>query len=381
MKLYLLDADYFDDKDQSVIRLFCKDGKKTVVCLDYGFYPYFLVLPKKGMERELKKKADAIRSVKVRKAELIEKLVSGEKRKLVKVSCFFSTDVPKARDVVKRWEEVDEAYEYSINYYKRYLIDKQIEGWIEVNGKEAKGNYQANKVVKIDKIRPLTKGAMPKLKMMSFDIEVVEDGGKQKITMISMMSDSFEKVLTYKNDRHYGKYVEVLEDEEGLLKRFVEIVKDQDPDILLGYNTDQFDFQILRDRAEEYSKFKLILSRDKTRMKFSRRARVSTARLKGRVHVDLFSFIDTILSPQLQTEVLTLDAVSAELLNDRKISMEYEEMTEAWRKSKDLAKLAEYCLKDSELTLRLGRFMVPQIYELAKISGQLLFDTSRMTYF
>ena len=380
MKLYLLDADYFDDKEQSVIRLFCKDKGKTVVCLDYEFQPYFLVLPKKGREKELRKKAEAIKSVKIRKVEIVEKLLSGEKRKFVKIICFFSTDVPKVRDIVKEWKDDEETYEYSINFYKRYLIDNQIEGWIEVDGKEVKGNYQADKVIKISKIRPLTKSDMPKLKMLAFDIEVVEEEGKQKITILSMMSDDFKKVLTYKKDKHYGKYVEVLEDEEGLLKRFVELVKEQDPDVLLGYNTDQFDFQVLRDRAEEYSKFKLILSRDRTRMKFSRRARVSTARLKGRVHIDLFSFIDTILSPQLQTEVLTLDAVSSELLNDNKISMDYEEMTEAWRKSKDLAKLAEYCLKDSELTLRLGKFMVPQILELANISGQLMFDASRMTY-
>jgi DNA polymerase elongation subunit (family B) len=380
MKLYLLDADYFDDKEQSVIRLFCKDKYKTVVCLDYGFYPYFLILPEKGKEKELKKKVEAIRSIKIRDVKLIEKLLSGEKRKFVKVSCFFSTDVPKARDIVKVWKEVEDAYEYSINFYKRYLIDNHIEGWIEVEGKEVKGNYQADKVVKVSRIKSLPESGMPKLKMLAFDIEVVEEDGKQKITMLSMMSDSFERVLTYKKDRHYGKYVEVLDNEEGLLKRFVELVKEQDPDVILGYNTDQFDFQILRNRSEEYSKFRLILSRDRTRMKFSRRARVSTARLKGRVHIDLFSFIDTILSPQLQTEVLTLDAVSSELLNDKKISMDYEEMTEAWRKSKDLAKLAEYCLKDSELTLRLGKFMVPQIHELAKISGQLLFDTSRMTY-
>ena len=380
MKLYLLDADYFDNKEQSVIRLFCKDKNKTVVCLDYGFQPYFLVLPKKGREKELKKKAEAIKSVKIKKVEIVEKLLSGEKRKLVKISCFFSTDVPKVRDIVKEWKDDEETYEYSINFYKRYLIDNQIEGWVEVEGKEVKGNYQADKVIKISKIRPLEKSDIPKLKMLAFDIEVVEEEGKQKITVLSMMSDGFERVLTYKKDKHYGKYVDVLDNEEGLLKRFVELVKEQDPDVLLGYNTDQFDFQILRDRAEEYPKFKLILSRDMTRMKFSRRARVSTARLKGRIHIDLFSFIDTILSPQLQTEVLTLDAVSSELLNDKKISMDYEEITEAWRKSKDLAKLAEYCLKDSELTLRLGKFMVPQIYELAKISGQLMFDTSRMTY-
>jgi DNA polymerase Pol2 len=60
--------------------------------------------------------------------------------------------------------------------------------------------------------------------------------------------------------------------------------------------------------------------------------------------------------------------------------MEYEEILEAWRKKKDLAKLAEYCLKDSELTLRLGEFILPQIFEISKISGQLPFDASRMTY-
>ena len=380
MKLYLLDADYFDENGQSVIRLFCKYKKKTVVCLDYDFYPYFLILPKKGKTKNLKKKVESIRSIKIRKVKVIEKLLADEKREFLKVFCYLSTDVPKVREIVKKWEEVEEEYEYSINFYKRYMIDNKIESWIDVDGKEIKGNYQADKVIKISKIKALHTDAQPELKLMSFDIETIDEGGKQKIIMLSMKSDNFEKVLTYKKDKHHGKYVEVLKNEEKILERFVEIVKEQDPDILLGYNTDQFDFQVLRDRAEEYPKFKLILSRDNTRMKFSRRARVSTAKLIGRVHVDLFEFIDNILSPQLQTEVLTLDAVSSELLNDKKIEIEYEEITESWRKGRDIGKLAEYCLKDSDLTLKLGKFMIPQIYKLAEISGQLLFDASRMTY-
>ena len=41
MKLCLLDADYIDENNQSVIRLFCKNDKgKTIVCLDYDFEPY-----------------------------------------------------------------------------------------------------------------------------------------------------------------------------------------------------------------------------------------------------------------------------------------------------------------------------------------------------
>ena len=197
--------------------------------------------------------------------------------------------------------------------------------------------------------------------------------------MLSLKSKKFEKVLTYHKDKQYKKYVEVLKNEKELLEKFVEIIQKQDPDILLGFNTDEFDTQIIQQRADEL-KVDLIMSRDFSKLKFARRARISSARLKGRIHIDLFSFINNILSPQLQTEVLTLDTVSAELLGDKKIEMDYEEILEAWRKKKDLAKLAEYCLKDSELTLRLGEFILPQIFELSKISGQLPFDTSRMTY-
>jgi DNA polymerase Pol2 len=385
MRLCLLDADYFDEKGQSVIRLFCKDKNKTVICLDYDFYPYFYIVPKRGKEKKVKKMAENIRSVKIRKAEIVERIVEGEKRRLVKVYCFLSSDVPKARDIVKVWKKqgmTEGEREYSINFYRRYLIDNQISGmgFVEVVGKDAKGNYQADKVMKIKKIKPLDSVESPDLKLMSFDIETIEKDGKRIIVMLSVKAKNFERVLTYKKDKHYKKHVEVLKNEEELLERFVEIIQKQDPDILLGYNSDAYDFQVLRERAEEYPKFKLILSRDKTRMKFARRARVSSARLKGRVHIDLFSFIDTILSAQLQTEVLTLDAVSAELLGDRKIEFEYQEILESWRKGKDLGKLSEYCLKDSELTLKLGEFILPQISQLSRLCGQLLFDTSRMTY-
>jgi len=381
MKLCLLDADYVDENNQSVIRLFCKDNKgKTIVCLDYGFEPYFYILPKEGKEKELKKRVEEIKSVKVKSAEIIERTLSGEKRKFVKVFCFLSTDVPNAREIVKVWKDVvEDEYEYSINFYKRYLIDNQIEQWIDVEGDEIKKKYRSDNVIKIKKIKPVSSDKMPELKLMSFDIESVNEAGKPVIVMLSLKSNGFEKVLTYKKDKHYGKYVEVLKDEKELLERFVELVKEQDPDVLLGYNSDLFDMQVIQQRAEEL-KVDLAMSRDFSKLKFARRARISTARFKGIVHVDLFQFINNVLSSQLQTEVLTLDAVSAELLGDNKIEMEYEEIIESWRKGKDLGKLAEYCLKDSDLTLRLGEFIMPQIHELAELSGQLLFDTSRMTY-
>jgi DNA polymerase elongation subunit (family B) len=381
MKLYVLDADYFDEDEQSVIRLFCKDERgNTVVCLDYGFDPYFYVLPKDGQEKELRKRIENIQSLKIKRVESVKKIVSGEEKTLLKVLCFFSTDVSSARDIVKGWRDlIEKSYEYSINYYKRYLIDKQIEGWIEVDGEIMDKSYRAEKVLKISRIRPVASDTLPKLKMTSFDIESVDDRGNQKIVMISIRSDDLKKVLTYKRDKHYGKYVEVLRDEKDMLERFVAILNEQDADVLLGFNSDEFDTQVIQRRAEEL-RVELKLSRDYSKLRFSRRARISTARFKGLVHIDLYQFINNIMATQLQTEVLSLDAVSAELLNDRKIEIDYEEIIEDWRKGKDLGKLAEYCLKDSELTLRLGKFILPQIYEMSELCGQLLFDTSRMMY-
>jgi DNA polymerase I/DNA polymerase-2 len=379
MELCLLDADYVDE-NQSIIRLFCKGNNgKTIVALDYDFEPYFYILPKQGKENEVKKRVEAIKSIKIKRVETVEKILFGNKRRFVKVFCFFSTDVPKVRDIVKEWDDLEEEYEYSINFYKRYLIDNQIENWIDIEGKEIKKNYKADKIIKIEKIKAIDSDATPELKLMSFDIETVEEDGKQKIVMLSMKSKDFEKVLTYQKDKHYGKYVEVLKGEKELLEKFVEYVNKQDLDILLGFNSDLFDMQIIQQRADEL-KVNLKLSRDFSNLKFARRARISSARFKGLVHIDLFEFISNVISPQLQTEVLSLDAVSAELLGDGKIEIEYEEILELWRKGKDLGKLAEYCLKDSELALRLGEFILPQIRELSKLSGQLLFDVSRMTY-
>ena len=387
MKLCLLDIDYFDE-DQSVIRLFCKANEKTVVCLDYDFEPFFYILPKQGKEDEVKKKIEKIKEIRVKRVEIKERIISGEKRKFLKVFCFLSTDLQKVRDIVKQWERerggqgiVEEEYEYSITFYKQYLLDKQINGMdcIEVEGEDIKKDYNVDRTLKIKKIKSAGGKEILELKILAFDIEAVEENGKQKIVMLSMKSKNFERVLTYQEDEHYEKYVEVVKDEKELLEKFVDIVNKQKPDILVGYNSDLFDMQVIQQRADEL-KVKFILSKDSSELKFARRARISAARFKGLVHVDLFEFINNILSPQMQTEVMTLDAVSAELLGDNKIEIEYEEILEDWRKGKDLAKLAEYCLKDSELTLRLAEFILPQIYELSRLSGQILFDTSRMTY-
>ncbi|RKX99279.1 MAG: DNA polymerase, partial [Spirochaetes bacterium] len=87
-----------------------------------------------------------------------------------------------------------------------------------------------------------------------------------------------------------------------------------------------------------------------------------------------------IMESSLSTEILTLDRVAKELIGKGKQDMEWSEIESAWREKENLEKIAEYCLKDSELALELGEKLLPQIFEICKIVGQTPFDISRMSY-
>lgn len=382
----LFDADHIEWDSSAAVRLWGRtaDGKSVCV-LDSTFEPYFYVLPAAGKEAEVKKRIE--QKFKVRRIETVERRLGAESRKFLKVYCFVTGDLQNIRNVVKMWERkhggpgiVEDEYEYTIPFFKRYMLDKGLcgTGWLEVDGEKIPSEWQADIVVRAKNVKPLDCCDAPKPNVLAFDIENVEEAGRQKIIMLSLAGPNFKKVLTYQADR-CPSYVELVKDEKRLLERFVEIINEKDPDILLGFNSDTFDFHIIAERAAEL-KVPLKIGRDGSPLRFIHGKAISRARLKGRAHIDLFSFVLSILAPQLQTEVMTLETIAAELLGDTKIELEFEEILEVWRKKKNLAKLAEYCLKDSELVIKLSGLLLPQMWELSRVVGQAIWDVSRMTY-
>jgi DNA polymerase I/DNA polymerase-2 len=389
-EICLLDLDYEEiDENISLILYGRTPDHKRVVVVDPTYEPYFCVLPKnlnkakREIEALLKK-----RNMKVKRVEETRKILLGEEREFIKVFCFMPQDTTKVRDAIKTLEEkrggsgsILNEYEYQKGFYRSYLADRGISclDWLAVEGEVFDLDFDADLVVKARTIKKIDRETIP-FKALAFDTEVVEEKrGERQLVMISLYGEELKKVITYKK-RKFPNDVEVVKDENELLRRFVESFKKYDPDIVLGYNSDLYDFDVIRERATKL-KVKLDnLSVDGSGVALSKRARVSAARLNGRVHVDLFHFINNILASILQTEVLSLDAVSAEILGDEKIEMEYAEIVEAWTEEKNLEKLARYCLKDSELTFKLSKVLLPQISQLTKIVGQSLFDTSRMMY-
>lgn len=384
-----LDIDYVvGENNKPVIRIFGKtDTGRSILVLDKSFEPYFYVLPKEGKFSELKEKLEkedfSAFGVKEKKVENAEKILEGVDTEFLKFIIDNPAKVPDVREFIKSWVGVQNIFEFDIPFYKRYLIDKQIEpfGWVKVKGDVVENPREKfDLVVNAHSVSHTELEKTPELKVLAFDIELIEENGKEKLIMLSVVcNNGFKKVVTFHEWDKKPHYVEVVKSEKEIIERFVKIIEEQNPDIICAYNSDNFDFQRLKERAAEL-KVSLKLGRNSETLFFTRRGKDNSAKIKGRVHIDVFNFVSGILKASLKSEVLTLDSVASQLLGEGKKKMKYSEMVEFWGKKKNVERIAEYCLWDSELALRLFDYTMPQISAISKLTGMTPFDVSRASY-
>ncbi|MGB9677935.1 MAG: 3'-5' exonuclease, partial [Candidatus Ratteibacteria bacterium] len=231
-------------------------------------------MPKKNKLEELKKKIENLDlkklGIKSLNVEIVEKNWQAEKTKFLKIIIDNPRRIPDVRDGIKDWDEVEETYEYDIVFHKRYIIDKQIEpmGWIEVEGEEMenKNKYQAQKIIKASSVKSIELEKEVEFKILAFDTEFIEEDGKSRLIMLSLADNNgLKKVLTSHSWKGMPSYVEALKDEKSLIERFIEIVRENDPDFLVGYNCLPYDEEIILENGlrmpigkyiEKYEKIK-----------------------------------------------------------------------------------------------------------------------------
>lgn len=338
MRFTLLDADYNGGK----VRLFGVDEKGAPVTVTDKYEPYFYVLDE-GNETRLSE----VQGVKRMEKETLT--MGMEKRNFLRVFCDSPMEI---RDRIKHFAM---CFEYSIGVRRKHMIDRGFYPLdvLDVVGKENNGIIEATGIKRVAE-------ASPKLKIMALDIEVI-DG---KIVMFSVASRKGANAFSSGNER-------------DVLIKIEELVKKEDPDIITTYNGDLFDFEVIRKRCEFHG-ISLALGRDGSPVHFGKSAWTSSARIVGRVHVDIFAFVSRLMFQQLQSEVLTLGEVSQELLGKTKVRHSLEELEKMWKN--DRKAMEKYCINDSRLTLALCENLITQIFALSRVSGQLPFDCSRMTF-
>ncbi|MCW1309357.1 MAG: DNA-directed DNA polymerase [Candidatus Nanoarchaeia archaeon] len=396
-EFYVLDVDHITgSNNEAIIRIFgvSDDGKK-IVALDPNFTHYFYVTLKEGVdagvfEEKLKKiyVREGERIFSVIKTEKLRKNYLGREVSAIKVYVNHPSAINKISDEIKKIEGYLDKNEFDIPLSKRYLIDNEICPLtkVRITGEEIdKKNYNVDYLVVIEKIENINGEMIKNPKFLAFDIETYSPRGdiksnKNKIMAISVFSNYGEKKVFISKKLDGYDYIESFESEDKLIRRFIEYIKKESPDFLIGYNSDVFDFPYLRSKAMEH-KISLNIGLDNSQLKFVKHGLYSAARIKGIIHIDLYHFIANVISNTLKTETLDLDSVAREILGYGKVKISWSEMWKIWENGgKDLVKICEYCLRDSELVEKLSEKFLPLMFEITKLVAQPLFEVSRMKF-
>ena len=385
-----MDYDSCDIKGKNYIKIYGKTKSGKKICIFDLLEPCFWVIldPKDNAEEVLQtmnnKEINYLdRKIKPLSATLHKKKFMSKDVRAIKVAVTNSKDInPLAEMLEKQGLAI---HEQDINLITRYIIEKNVRPlvWQKVNGRVLNNDpelFGADKEISCDCIlaEQITESKDQPVfqpKVLAFDIESEEfEIGKGKIIMLAIASHNEKKVITWKKTakKEGLEFVEYVKDEPALLEKFQEYVRKEDPDFLTGYFSDGFDLPYIRARAEYY-KMKLDLGCDGKGIKFLRGA-INSAKISGIVHMDIYKFIDTVISPNLQSETISLDDVAAELLGEKKHEFDFSADQE------DLEKFYRYNLQDALLTEKLFHKLWPNIQELCKIVQEPLFDICRDSY-
>jgi len=404
IQFFVLDINYKVVNDKPEVYLYGKTiNGDHVIIIDDSFEPYFYVVPQK--DQELNAKLEKIKVEgkegisEVTRTENTSKNYQGKELDAIKVFTKLPRDVPVIREVIKDWEIIESINEYDIHFVRRYLIDKGITPMVLMETDVDKVNRRAKvPVFRANSIKQAGDQTLTEPVILAFDIETYNPGGKtinfekNPIIMLSFYGKStansenqpgvsskpFKKVITWQKFKTNEDYIEFVDSEADLIQRFKEIINEQKPDMLVGYYSDGFDLPYIQKRADKY-KIKLDIGSDYSELSISKK--ISKGKIIGIVHIDILNVIKKMFSQTLETDYYDLSSVSEEMLGEKKLEVDLENMFKAWDdKSDELEKYCSYNLHDSKLAFGLAEKIFPNIVEMVKIVGLPVFDVTRMGF-
>ena len=268
MKFIPVDYGYFDFEGRNYVKITGRDDKGRRICVVDTCDIYFWAVLKAGLKEkqigELVSRVEKIRldvkgrRTRVEKVEVHEKKFLGRDVKALKI---FATNYKDLHDLADRLvlEEVEKRRGYDLGFVSHYIIEKKIVplAWYEIECNVLSGTEEFGGIasgmdvdicVKLDSAREM-KGEEFAPRVLAFDIETDEfQIGKGRILMVSLVSEGFKKVITWKKPKKKLEldFVEYVNDESELIERFVDYVAKLAPDFLVGYFSDGFDMPYLK---------------------------------------------------------------------------------------------------------------------------------------
>ena len=295
----------------------------------------------------------------------------------------------------KGYEIIEDPYKISEivqNALKNFLWDKILES------KEARNDKYREYV---REWADLLNQPIPEIKRVALDIEVDSEEGRmpvprehdRKVTAVGIVSNDERKVFLLEQDKNPNDGTELIPEavmcktEKELLEKTFKLISSYN--LLVTFNGDDFDLPYLYERSQDPAidpinhtiipkeEIPILVKRDTV---IKKGIQTEAVQLRHGVHIDLFR---TFQNRSIQIYAFShkyseyrLNAISEALLNDSKIEFEGN------IGDLPIQKLAQYCLKDTELTFRLTRFndnlLLKLLFVIARISRLSVEDLSRV---
>ncbi len=390
MNFQILDADYTYSDGKPVVRLYGRDESgKSVCCSVPDFEPYFYGKAPAETANILKEsfKENIKRIEIVRRFEPIGYFRNPVN--MLKIILYDPKGVPVIRDDVRKM--VDEIYETDILFRNRYMVDNGLGGmgWatVEPEGSSNDSDILSNIKLTSRKVEPVDILKNAPFRHFAFDIECLPLHGAMpspENSPIVLMSLAFAPEFEGKKTLVLvGKKTDVKSDvescgsEEAMLRRFFDIIREYDPDILLGYNSNSFDIPYIVDRIKALNrkgaKIEPLAGRDSKTLYYRKIGNLTRVGVMGRIAVDVLP----LLRREFSLKQYTLRNAAKELLGLEKLDIPFLEMEAYWNDNGEkLSKFIEYARRDSELALAflLKLRLIDKYIALARVSGTLLQD-------
>ncbi|XP_064480973.1 DNA polymerase delta catalytic subunit-like isoform X2 [Ornithodoros turicata] len=425
-----------------IVRMFgVTDGGHSVLCHVHGFLAYFYVEAPSSFKKEhctafknalntavladmrsnKNNLVDAVAAVDVTLKQSIYGYSDKGKQPFLKVTMVLPRLIAPAKRLLENGAVSIPAcgpvcykiYESNVDFEIRYMVDSGVVGcsWIELpagsyrlrssGGEDGTKRKMSRCQLEVDVAWDALVAHAPEgqwarvapFRILSFDIEcagrkgIFPEADKDSVIQIANMvvrqgnKDPFiRNVFTLNTCAPIaGCNVLCFKREQEMLQKWADFVREVDPDIVTGYNIQNFDFPYLINRAKRLSvaSFPFLgrIRDSRTLVKDSvlqskqmgrRENKIIT--MEGRVQFDLL----LALVRDYKLRSYTLNAVSYHFLQEQKEDVQHSIITDLQNGTDQTRRrLAVYCLKDAMLPLRLlDKLMcIINYMEMARVTG------------
>ncbi|MCH0628443.1 hypothetical protein JNB11_00410 [Kocuria palustris] len=397
----------------------------SVFCTVTGFVHYFYVPVPRGFGNDLlprftsflKANYVGVTDVKIVSKESIWGFNNNAQLPFFQVFCNNLKNLTRVRGGFERgevrfedlWEGTPGVLFDNINYLLRLMVDCDITGmsWITLPAGKYKMVNDPNhrrstcqiecQIDYRDLVSHPSEGEwlkMAPLRVLSFDIEcagrkgIFPEASKDPVIQIANCVSEvggdgkpfIRNVFTVNTCAPItGSQIFAHKTEQEMLMHWRDFIVKSDPDVIIGYNTANFDFPYLLDRAAAlkldrfpfFGRIKLI-KQQVLSLIFSSKAygtrENKDVNIEGRMQLDLLQFIQR----EYKLRLYTLNLVLAHFLGEQKEDVQHSIITDLQNGTAETRRrLAVYCLKDAYLPMRLmDKLMCLVNYtEMARVTG------------